>query len=129
MLSLFIDYTKWHYTHAIVGIFRLTREYVRFLLNLFSVALFLRTLFLPIFSIPIDDMRSLDIPDMIATFLASIIIRIVGALARSLLIILGLSLSMLTCIFFATLFVLWVFLPGVFIMLLYYLLVFSFSIL
>lgn len=127
MLSLFIDYISWHYTYALLNIFRLAKEFIRFFLNLFSVTLFFRTLFLPIFSIPVDDTVSSDIPDVIASFFGGIIIRIIGAFFRVLLICLGISLSLLTLIFFGIVFILWSILPAIFITLLYYLFVFSFT--
>ena len=128
MFNLFTDYITWHYTQAIVSIVRTAKEFVRFFLNLFSVWLFFKTLFLPIFSIPVDDLGSSDIPDMIAGFFGGIIIRLIGALFRLLLIFLGIFLSLLAVLFFAVLLIFWIIMPAIFLPLLYFLFVFSFKI-
>ena len=111
MLSLFFDYFKWHYTHAIVTILKLGKEFVRFFLNLFSVSLFLRTLFLPLFSIPVDDVDSSFLSDLVAVYVGGLLIRIMGAIFRSLFIIAGLFFSLLTVLFFSTVFLLWLVMP------------------
>jgi hypothetical protein len=129
MLRLFIDYTKWHYSYALVNIFRLAKEFVRFFLNLFSVTLFFKTLLYPIFSLPVDDVESSFIADMVAVFIAGIIIRIIGAIFRIAFITLGLFFSVLTVVFFTLVFVMWFSMPILFIGLLYYIITFSTSIL
>ena len=69
MFNLFIDYNKWHYTHAIINLFRLAKEFTRFFVNLFSIKLFLKSLFTPVFSIPVNDNSSTYIGDMVAVFI------------------------------------------------------------
>lgn len=120
MFSLFIDYCRWHYTHAVRKIFSLTKEFVRFFFNLFSVGLFLKSLFSPIFSIPVDDVETPDVSSMIATFLGSVVLRIVGAILRTGLILLGLFFSILTIIFFCSVFILWLLMPVVFVTVTYF---------
>lgn len=127
MFSLFFDYTKWHYTYALLAIFSLMKEFVRFFFNLFSVTLSLQNLFRPVFSIPIDNPEPTYIGDMVATFLGGILMRLLGAFFRSLLILLGILLSMLTIIFFLVVFVGWIFLPFVWIFVIYYVVSFNLS--
>lgn len=125
MLSLFIDYTKWHYSFAFINIFRLAREFARFFLNLFSVSLFLRTLFSPIFSIPVNDVDSVEASDMIAVFLGGVILRIVGAVIRFVVLVVGLFLSITSLVFFTIISMLWLSMPLVGIGLVYCLIVLS----
>ncbi len=120
MFSLFIDYNKWHYTQALVNIFILAREFMRFFFNLFSVHLFFRSLLQPIFSIPVDDVESQNISDVIAVFLGGIILRIVGAIFRLFFILIGLFLCLLTSVLFVFVFLIWIIMPMVFIMIAYY---------
>lgn len=111
MFNLFIDYNKWHYTYALLNIFRLTKEFVRFFLNLFSIKLFLKSLLLPVFSIPVNDVETETFTDIFAVFLGGIVLRIVGAIFRIFFIFLGILFSLVTIIFFSVLFVLWIFMP------------------
>lgn len=120
MSSFFIDYVKWHYTYALLNIFRLAKEFIRFFLNLFSVRLFLHTLFTPIFSIPVNDDDSNYIGDMIAGFVGGTLIRLIGAIFRLSLIILGLFFSFLTFSIATFIFILWLFMPLISIVLFYY---------
>jgi len=120
MFSLFIDYNKWHYSYAIVNIFRLAREFIRFSLNLFSVNLFLKSLFRPIFSIPVDDVDSENITDVGAVFIGGVVLRIVGAIFRLFFILLGLLFSFFTVIFFSCILVAWIIMPLIFVAVAYY---------
>lgn len=120
MFSLFIDYNKWHYRYATLNIFRIARDFILFFLNLFSVSLFFRSLFQPIFSIPVDDVDSENISDVMAIFLGGIVLRIVGAIFRLFFISIGLLLSLTTFVFFTFLFIIWILLPILFIAIVYY---------
>ena len=122
MFRLFIDYSKWHYTQAVVNIFVLAKEFARFFFNLFSVSLFLRSLFLPVFSIPVNDVESEGVFDMVAVFIGGILIRIVSAIFRLGFIAVGLLLNLLTVVFFSLVFVLWITVPLILIFLAYCLL-------
>ena len=119
MFCLISDYTKWHYSYAVVTIIGLAQEFVRFFFNLFSVSLFLRSLFSPIFSIPVNDMRSPEVSDLVAGFMGGFLTRIVGAIFRGVLIILGLVGSLLSIGFFCVVTVLWICLPVVVLILIY----------
>ncbi|MBP6948799.1 MAG: hypothetical protein KBC41_03890 [Candidatus Pacebacteria bacterium] len=119
MISLFIDYTKWHYTHAVVGIFVLTREFIRFFLNLFSFSLFVRTLFSPIYSIRVAHIEEDAITDILAVFIVDTIMRLLGAMIRLTSICLALFFSVLTLVFSILLFVTWLTMPVVFLTLIY----------
>lgn len=127
MFSLFTDYIGWHYKFALVNIFRLGVEFTRFFVNFFSIGLFLRTLFLPLFSVPVDDIDSEDITDTVALFMGGIIVRILGAILRTLFIILGLFFCAITILFFTFTFILWLCVPIVFGGTVYYLIMLSTS--
>lgn len=120
MFSLFIDYNKWHYRCATLNIFKIAKDFMFFFLNLFSVSLFIRSLFRPIFSIPVDDVDSENITDVGAVFIGGIVLRIVGAIFRLFFIFLGLLLSLITLLSFTAIFIIWIFLPLLFVIILYY---------
>ena len=119
MFSLIIDYNRWHYSYAIVNIFRLANNFVRFFIGLFSVTLFLKSLFSPIFSLPVSDVYSTEIGDVIESFLGGVLTRILGAIFRLAFIILGLLFCILTVVGFVFIFVVWIVMPIVVIGLLY----------
>ena len=121
MLSLFFDYTTWHYTHALVVVLQLTRDFVRFFLNLFSVKLSLQNLFRPVFSIPVDGAESTYGGDVVATFLGGMLVRLLGAFFRTLLILLGVFTSILTVLFFMIVSILWIGMPALLCATAYYL--------
>lgn len=111
MLELFINYTKWHYTQAIISLFILAREFIRFFVNMFSIPLFIRSLFLPILNIPVNINTKEEIGDIFATFVAGIIVRALGAFVRLMLIILGIFFIILTIVSFSFIFILWLVVP------------------
>jgi hypothetical protein len=113
MFSLISDYTKWHYSYALAAIISLAQEFVRFFFNLFSVKLFLKSLFSPIFSIPTNDISSTEISDLAAAFAGGFLTRIIGVLFRLLFIILGLLGGIISILVFMITFVVWVLLPVV----------------
>jgi hypothetical protein len=115
MFSLFIDYSKWHYTYALENIFRLAKEFIRFFLNLFSVTLFLKTFFRPIFSVPVNLHEAEDAVDTVSLIVGGVLIRIFGALFRLLLIILGLFFCMMSVVFFTCVFFVWLLMPVIFV--------------
>ncbi len=129
MFSLFIDYNRWHYSYALLNILRLMREFVRFFLNLFSVGLFLRSLFKPIFNVPVNDVDASYEGDMVAIFISGILMRLLGALVRIIFIIFGLACSFISIIFFSIVFLLWLILPVVYVISIYILLGLTLSIL
>jgi hypothetical protein len=127
MFSLFIDYSKWHYSYALLNILRLAREFVRFFFNLFSVTLFLKSLFKPIFNVPVDDVDTSFSGDMVAVFLSGILMRVFGAMIRTFFIILGVVCALCSISFFIVTFLLWVFTPVVFLLCLYFIFHFGLS--
>ena len=97
----------------------LTKEFVRFFFNLFSVSLFLKSLFSPIFSIPVNDVRSDEISEMIAVFIAGLFIRLLGAFLRMGFIVVGLFLCISSIVFFTGVFFIWLSMPLFFVAILY----------
>jgi hypothetical protein len=111
MFSFFIDYGRWHYSYAPLAILKLLKEFVRFFINLFSVSLFIRTLFNPLYSSPVNLKSARDGTDTFGLITGGVVIRVLGALFRLVLIICGLVLCMLSFVFFTCVFVIWVCMP------------------
>ncbi len=126
MFSLFVDYTKWHYSQALFTIVELAQEFTRFFLNLFSVALFLKSLFSPIFSIPVNGIGTSEVSDKVAAFVGGVLTILVGAFFRLLLILLGLLCSLLSIVFFTLVLLFWVSIPAVLPLLIYTMSIFYF---
>jgi hypothetical protein len=113
MLSFIIDYSKWHYSYALLAVLKLLKEFMRFFMNLFSVSLFIRTLFSPLYSTPVNIKSAQDGADAFGLITGGVLIRILGALFRLVLILCGLMLSILGFIFFCSVFVVWMCMPVV----------------
>lgn len=118
-MSLFIDYTKWHYSYALLGIFVLGREFVRFVLNLFSFSLFMRTLISPIYSIRVQHIEEDTVSDILAVFIVDVVMRLVGTVLRLISISFALFFSVAVSFFCVTIFILWLIMPLVYITLIY----------
>ncbi len=129
MFGLISDYTKWHYSYALVAIVHLAQEFARFFFNLFSVGLFLRSLFSPIFSISLNDVASPEVSDVVAVFMGGVFTRIIGACVRTFFILVGLLSGVVSVIVFSFIGIVWILLPIIFPALIYVLGVVSFSLL
>lgn len=127
MFSLFIDYTSWHYSYALLNILRLGKEFIRFFFNLFSVPLFIRSFFSPIFSVSADLGEADDGADTVALIISAVLMRVLGMILRSIFIVLGLFFSSITFVFFVCIFLLWLVTPIVFVVSVYYLFVLTFK--
>lgn len=129
MFGLISDYAKWHYSYALLAIVHLAQEFVRFFFNLFSVTLFLKSLFSPIFSISLNDVSSPEVSDIVAVFMGGVFTRIIGAFVRSLLILIGIICGLMSSLFFVIVGVMWICMPVALPLLVYVLGVVTFSLL
>lgn len=111
-IEIIPSYIGWHYTSAFGGMVHVFRNILWFVLHLFSVAPLTRTLFSPWHRMTEERKDSFDIEDFLGTVVINLFSRLLGALFRMAVILVGL----LVCITLATamilLFLLWIFLPG-----------------
>lgn len=83
-VTILIGYFKWHYSTAIPSFIRLWVDFLWFVQHFFSITTLLKTLLSP--------WRRLDISvdkDIVGNIIVSLIMRIIGAVARTVIIIIG----------------------------------------
>ncbi len=112
-LSFFLsDYVLWHYGSALLGMWELGRNFLRFGWNFFSIPLLLKTWISPWYRMKEGyDSNFTHVEAIGAAILGNLILRIVGLLLRTSVIALGLLFCIGTIALTLITFVLWIFLP------------------
>ncbi len=111
MVNISLQYLAWHYRYGLPNLFSMMREFVRFVFNLFSINLFLRTLFKPMFSLQGSAHDQKLVADAISIIVANLIMRVLGFFVRSVFIFIGLLGITITVVWMIALIVLWTLLP------------------
>jgi hypothetical protein len=111
MLQLFLSGILWHYTKAYKEIYILTKNVIWFFFHLFSIKDLLKTLFYPWQKMGEQYQGGFHLSEWFSSKIINILMRCVGFLVRTLMIIIG-----LTCVCFAILvacgvFVVWTAIP------------------
>lgn len=111
MLTYSRDYLSWHYRYGVLRFFIVVKEIVRFIFNLLSIRLFLRTLFAPMFNVRADIYATKELSDMVAMTVSNLMLRVVGFILRLAFILIGFMGAV--CVLFIGLILLicWIFLP------------------
>jgi hypothetical protein len=112
LFTVFRDYLTWHYSRAFSDIFAIWRNITHFIFHFFSIPLLFRTLFAPWKRIEaVRETEGLNLGDFLATKIVNLIMRLVGAMMRTILIAVGLAVTgsvvVAGCFFFAA----WTLLP------------------
>lgn len=111
-LMVFRDYLRWHYARAFSDIFTIWRNITHFLFHFFSISMLARTLFSPWKRIEADrETQGFDPKDYLSTLLVNLIMRLVGAVMRSVLIAIGLAFVGLSVVAGLLFFAVWAILP------------------
>ncbi len=92
-------YIKWHYSQAILDIVGIIKNFLWFFYDFFSISLLLKTFFKPFRRLGEDYNKGLDLQAIAESFIINTLMRFVGMLLRTLLIIMG-----VICIIFTLLF-------------------------
>ena len=118
IFTLIRNYFQWHYTLAFVDIFHIWRNITNFLFNFFSIPILIRTFFSPWRRLHADrETEGFDLVDSLSTSFVNLIMRIVGALMRSMLIIVGLFAVTVSIVGGIIFFIIWTFMPVIIIVL------------
>lgn len=110
ILELPLAYLLWHYTVAWGDLLRFCSNIAWFLLNFFSVKILLRTLFSPWKRLQ-EGGRGRGEGGILGRLIINTITRLVGALVRSVTILVGLAALLVFLFVSAVLFLLWPVLP------------------
>ena len=118
LITLTKNYFQWHYTLAFVDIFHIWRNITTFLFYFFSIPILIRTFFSPWKRLHADrETEGFDLVDSLSTGFVNLIMRFVGALMRSMLIIIGLCTVVAAIVGGIIFFVLWIFAPIIIVLL------------
>ncbi len=119
-LVLFLSqYLMWHYTLAYRDIAATYLNFTWFIAHFFSMPILLRTLFSPWKRINTGH-RKFDFEDWATSIVFNIMSRIVGAIVRSIFLVIGTTLLGLLTVFFLCFLLLWCLLPVLVWYMLYY---------
>lgn len=112
-LILATRYLIWHYTEALVDWWRIVGNFVWFFFHMFSIGLLLRTLFSPFKRMREERKKgSLAFEDWGGAIIINLLMRLIGSLVRTIIIIAGIIFIIFTILIGAAAFLLWLILPA-----------------
>jgi hypothetical protein len=120
MFNILLEWFVWHYKEMPKEIFRAWKNFFKFNLEYFSILLLLKTFFSPWRKYEILYGRGFNIGKYLEAFFSNIIFRILGAVIRSILIIIGLLVQIFIIFFGMIIFISWLLLPVFLILGFYY---------
>jgi hypothetical protein len=110
--NVFFQYFSWHFWGMPVNILKAWKNFLRFNLNYFSVPLLLKTLFSPWRRYKVSYGRGFDVGRCLEAAFSNLIFRIIGAILRSFLIIVGILAEILILFAGVVVFISWLILPA-----------------
>lgn len=118
--NIIISWVVWHFYEMSRFLFSVWENFIWFSAGFFSVPLLIRTLFSPWRRYKWRYPKGFDIGEFFSTLISNIFSRIVGAFARTVLILLGIASQLFILLFGGIVFLLWIFLPLIFLLLMYF---------
>jgi hypothetical protein len=109
--NVIIQYFVWHFSDVPKELGKAWKNYLRFYLSFFSVIALARTLFVPWHSYQWGYGRGFSISRYAETFISNTFSRVLGAIIRSVLIIVGLIFEVFIFLIGAIVFLSWILLP------------------
>jgi hypothetical protein len=88
-LKIFLGYLKWHYTSALISTFSFWKNILVFLFNFFSIKSLISNFFAPWKRLADSYPKQFNLQKYLFTFLVNTIMRLVGMLFRTIIIIIG----------------------------------------
>ncbi len=104
-------YLKWHYSEAFGDLYRNWKSFLAFALHLFSMKLLFRTWLSPLGRLNEGYKKSFDLEDFMETFVVNTMMRLVGFLLRTFVIVTGVLVFVLVFFLGLASFVLWAVAP------------------
>lgn len=108
---LFLYYTTWHYTRAPLELIRVWINFLWFILHVFSIPILLKTLFSPFQRLTERYEGGLHLDKLGEVIIVSVLMRLVGFLIRSVVIVVGLVALVTMFALGIVVFIMWFFLP------------------
>ena len=110
--SIFSQWISWHFLEAPMNILKAWKNFLLFNLNYFSIFLLLKTFFSPWHRYKVSYGKGFDFQRYIEAFFSNLIFRILGAIVRSFLIFIGLSVEVFIVFSGIIIFFGWLLLPA-----------------
>lgn len=110
-LKAFVGYLKWHYGRALITTFSFWKNILVFLFNFFSIRSLLGNFFTPWKRLADNYPESFNIKIYLFTFISNTLMRIVGVLLRSVVIIVGLLFCIAYIVLLPISLIVWLLLP------------------
>ena len=105
------SYVTWHYGRALRSGVLLFNNFLIFLFHFFSVSLLLKTYFSRFGRLGERYKRGLDLESFLSTFLINMLMRVVGAIVRTIFILIGLVSMAIVTILGVAFFLIWLLFP------------------
>ena len=109
--SIFSQWISWHCLEAPINILKAWKNFLLFNLNYFSIPLLLKTFFSPWHRYKVSYGKGFDFQRYLEAFFSNLIFRILGAIVRSFLIFIGLSVEVFIIFSGLIIFFGWLLLP------------------
>lgn len=104
-------YAKWHYTEGFKDLYLNWKSFVAFVLHFFSLGLLVKTWLAPFGRLDEEYNKGFDAEAYFETLVANTLMRVVGALMRTVVIVIGLVVLLLVVVLGPIAFILWTLLP------------------
>ena len=104
-------YARWHYTEGIKDLFRNWKSFIAFVLHFFSLGLLVKTWFAPFGRLDDEYKREFDAEAFFETLVANTLMRLVGFVLRTFVIVMGLVVLLVVVVLGPITFVLWLLAP------------------
>jgi len=111
--NIFFQYLDWQFLEMPGNFIAGWRNFLKFNLNYFSIPLLIKSFFSPWRRYSMHYGRGFDIKNFFETLFSNLIFRILGAIMRSFLIIIGLLVEVFIIFVGAVLFAGWILLPAI----------------
>lgn len=112
-LSVFLRYLKWHYTKALLSTFSLWKNILVFLFNFFSIKSLLGNFFTPWKRLADNYPKRFNLQIYFFTFLVNTIMRVLGVILRSIVILIGLLTCLVYIVILPLTLIFWLALPPI----------------
>lgn len=111
LIFVFPTYLAWHYTKGIKEFWHVWYKLECFVFRFFSINLLLKTFSAPFERLDENYKKGINVEDFVSTFIVNSIMRVVGMIMRSFLIIFALVILFLGVLASVILFIIWLVLP------------------
>ena len=111
--SFFWAYAKWHYGQGLRELFGVTQNFLWFVVNFFSFKLLFKTLFTPWKRLGENYEGGFDLSALASTLIVNSIMRIVGFVTKTLVLVVGLISYILVAIFAFFILIIWILAPAI----------------